>query len=132
MPVSNQPLTATGNIRPCRAVKISGPFNVAEADANEACIGIAQEGTNVAPIPDVTSQYAAIEGQTLRVYQDGEECLMELADTIAAGVRLKSDADGKGVAAGTGSVQHIVATLLEDGVAGDKRRVRVTIVSATL
>lgn len=126
------PMTATGNIYPCRFVKISGDFSVAQAGANERVFGISQMGTNKPPIPDVTSQYAAVSGETLRVFQDDEECLLELAATLSAGALLKSDADGKGVAVGTGSVQEAGATLLDGGVSGELRKVRVKRVSATL
>jgi len=126
------PLTAGGNIYPCRFVKYSDDYKVTQATANDPVFGISQMGTNVPPIPDVTSQYAAVSGQTLHVFQDGEECLLELAASLTAGTKLKSDANGKGVAVGTGSVQEMGAILLEDGADGELRKVRVQRVGATI
>ena len=123
---------ANGDIRPARFVELQNDSGVAkaiEANANEKVIGISQDGTNTAPIPGITSTNAAESGQTLRVHVEGEETLLELGGTVAAAAFVKSDGDGKGVAAlTTGTVtQEIGAVALESGVSGDLIRVKVQI-----
>lgn len=130
MPIANPSYVAEGDIRPSRFVKIgSGDFSVLEADANEAVLGIAMEGTKTAPIPSASAN-AAEDGDHLHVYGPGEECLLELGSGgITAGAYLKSDADGKGVAAATtgATQQNRGARALEGGAEGDKVRVVVHI-----
>lgn len=121
---------ANGDIRPCRFCKHDGDFLASEADANDKIFGISQEGTRTAPIPDTSETLCAKAGEQFRLFQDGEECLLELGDTIvAAGDGIKSDSDGKGVPALlTGTVvQSHGAIALQAGVSGDKIRVRVRI-----
>jgi len=119
---------AGGTIRPSRFVKIgTTDFSCLEADANEITIGISQEGGREAPIPSVTTVNAAESGDSVQVYQESEECLLELGGTVAVGGRIKSDADGKGVAVATTgtTVQESGAFAAEAGVSGDLIRVRV-------
>ena len=128
--VSSPHLMANGDIRPARFVELqnaSGQARAIEANANEKVIGISMNGTNKAPIPDVTSTNAAESGQHLRVHVQGEETLLELGGTVAAAAFIKSDADGKGVAAlTTGTVtQEIGAVALESGVSCELIRVKV-------
>ena len=135
MAIGSPHLLANGDIRPARFVKLTygdgGVAKAFEADANESPIGISQEGTNTAPIPGVTSDKAAEQGQGLQLHVEGEECLLELGGTVAVGNFVKSDADGKGVAAATTGtdVQYVGATALESGVAGNKIRVKVQLMS---
>jgi hypothetical protein len=125
------PALAGGDIRPCRFVKQSASedYNLLEADANDPLVGISQSGTNVAPIPNVTSDKAAIAGQQFRVHRPGESCLLELGGTVAAGDRLKSDADGKGVAIATSGTtpQRYGGVAMQAGVSGEKIQVEVQI-----
>lgn len=121
---------AEGTIRPSRFVKAgSGDFSALEADANEAVVGVSQEGTADPPIPGVTP-VAASSGDHLKVYGKGAECLLELGSGgITFGAYLKSDADGKGVAAATTGTtkQQLGARALEGGAEGDLIRVIVHI-----
>jgi hypothetical protein len=127
VPNPNPSYIAGGTIRPSRFVKYTAnDFEVAEADANEKIAGISQEGTRTAPIPDVSTNEAAQSGETLQVYGDGEDCLLELGGTVVPGDDLKSDADGKGVVIATGAaLQQIGAVALEGGVSGELIRVQV-------
>ena len=103
-------------------------FEVAEANANEAIAGISMEGTRTAPIPDVTANEAAQDGEPLQVYGQGEVCLLELGGTVNPGDLLKSDADGKGVViASGGTLQEIGAKAVEGGVSGEAILVQVQI-----
>jgi len=119
---------AEGDIAPARFIKPgSGDFSALQAGANEATLGISMEGAREAPIPSVSTNLAAQSGDSFHSYGEGEDCLLELGGTVAAGARLKSDANGKGVAAATTgtTAQESGAVAYEGGVAGDLIRVRV-------
>lgn len=123
-------LRASGEIRPCRFVKISGSNLGAEADANEEVIGITWQDGRYPPLNDlVTDNPHAITDDPIRLYGDGDICLLEAGGTWVAGERLKSDADGKGVAAATSgtTLQNVGAIALEAAASGEKRRVQVNI-----
>jgi hypothetical protein len=114
---------ASANIAPSRFVKVSGNKQVAHAGNNGEIIGVAQEGSNRAPLQDMVSTvYAAETGQSVAVYGPGEMCLVEAGGTVSAGQLLKSDADGRAVAiATTGTtVQNYGAIALEGGASGEK------------
>ncbi len=130
MPTPNY--TVGGNVNPSRFVKRTTDANneVVEADANEAVVGVSGEAGRSAPIPEVTTNYAGIDGdKSMKVYGDGDTCMLEYGDTVVAGDYLKSDADGKGVPIATtgATAQHIGAQALSAGAAGDKRLVLVHI-----
>jgi hypothetical protein len=130
MPNTTPAYVAGGTIRPCRFIKAdsSASHTVLEADANERTVGIAGSETNQPPLSDlVSSSNHATTGQSVHAYGPGEECYLELGDTVVNGGLLKSDADGKGVPiASTGTtIQQVGARALEDGVSGNKIRVEV-------
>lgn len=129
MPNTAPHFKASGTIRPARFVKISGSNTCAESDANEKVIGVSMLGTNQPPLEDlVTNAYAAESGDSLEIHGDGDICYLELGSGGAtAGQDLKSDADGKGVAAATTgtTIQQIGATALETASAGELCRVQV-------
>lgn len=117
-------LTASGTIRPCRFVKVSGAMTGAECDANELAIGITRPGTDYPPINDssrvTVSGNAAIDGDPISMLTPGDVGLVELGGTVAAGGWIKSDADGKGVAVATTgtTIQYANAQALEGGDSG--------------
>lgn len=131
--MANPRYTAGGTIRTCRAVKAdpTADFTVLEADANELCVGISQEGPYDAPGLSGATANAAIAGQQLRVYGPGEECLAEIGATdVTAGELLKSDNDGLllPIATTGTTVQIYVARALETATeTGAKVRVQVEI-----
>jgi len=95
-------MIAGGTIRTSLFVKISTAedHTLLEADAGEACIGIATEATQDAPYGSVTN--AAEAGDTVQYIGIGEEALLKFdASGCTAGDFIKSDADGKGDIAGT-------------------------------
>lgn len=123
---------AGGDIRVMRFVKqdTSADNQVLEADTNERVIGISQEGGREAPLPSVTTNYAAQSGEPIHVYGPGEQCLLTLGSGgCAAGDRLKSDTDGNGVSIATTGVtkQFAGARALSAGNAGEAIRVLVEI-----
>lgn len=100
---------AGGNIAPSRFVKLSttAEGRVLQCGAGEAIYGISQPSVhNIAlsgggfTTPD--DGYAAVAGEMLNIYGPGDDTVMlELGGTVTVGDYLKSDADGKGVNAGT-------------------------------
>jgi len=126
MTMNDRPhFVANGDIRPCRFVKHDTSIAAAavlEADADERPIGISMEGTEQFPATG-NSANAASAGKELDVHIIGDMCLLELG-TGGATVDglLKSDADGKGVAA-TADAEWVGAIALETGIAGEKIRV---------
>lgn len=121
---------ASAAIRPSRFVKLSGVRQAAQAGDNEEILGVAQEGSNRAPLQDlVTDVYAAQAGESLLVYSVGEMCLVEAGAQITAGQLLKSDSQGRAVpVATTGTtIQNYGAIALEAAAsAGEKILVLVT------
>lgn len=115
---------ASGTIRRARFVKVSGNNTVAEAGANERCIGVAGVGSREAPIPSVTADppEAAQSGDAVRVHLQNnldEALRVEAGGTITAGDLLESGSGGVAVTA-TGSGTHLIeAIALEGGVAGE-------------
>lgn len=125
-------LLADGTIRTSRFVKIgTEDFEGLEADANEKIIGISQDGSRTAPLSDVISvNEAAQDGESFRLFGDGEQCLLEAGGSFSAGGLLKSDADGKAVAIATSgtTLQRYGAVALQDsGGDGEKVQVQVDI-----
>lgn len=133
--MSNTPTAfiASGDINPCRFVTRDSDANysVSEADANEIVAGISGSGTRSAPYPGLASALHAAANDTVVVHQEpDDEVLLEAGGTFNAGDRLKSDADGKGVAiAGTGTtIQHFGAIANEAATAsGQLVRVKVKV-----
>lgn len=117
------PFIAGGDIRPCRFVKVStaADFTLLECDANEEVFGISTNATQDAPIPNADGD-AAEAGDQIHVHQPGTVCDLEIGSGgITRGAWLKSDADGKGVAAATtgATAQFYGAKALESGSEGE-------------
>jgi len=124
--------TATGDIAVSRFVALdsSADYAVAQCGANGRAIGVSQMGGYIHPLLDTSDPpLAAKDGMQLQVIQpddpNGGGALVEYGGTITAGAPLKSDADGKAVAATlvsgiVGPGQIIVARALESGTAGTK------------
>lgn len=127
MPHTPQNFVANGNIFPATFVKIdptdspqgSGGFKCVAAGAAAAPIGIAQAGSNYPPVNDPAltvgdatyGPYAAVAGQSIRVYGEGEVCLVRLAAACVPGDYLKPvDAVSGPPAYPVGSATPVVAT----------------------
>lgn len=109
---------AEGVIRPARFVKIGTDEGaLLECDAGERPIGISFRGTRRSQLL-YTGDDLAQSGEPLSYYTAGARCWLEVVATVAAGDRLKSDADGKGTPA-TADAEIYGATALADGVAGE-------------
>jgi hypothetical protein len=128
---TNPNYLAGGNIYPSRFVAASTTQNNRVVQATTAGsgpqqpVGISQPGTKRAPIPGA-SQLAAEAGDAIKVYGEGEQCLLEYGATVTAGQWLVPDADGKGVPmAASGNAQTHGAMAMESGSAGELHRVTV-------
>lgn len=107
---SQRSYIARGDIRPSRFVKRDTATNhgVLEADAGDATVGVAYEGTRTAPLPGVTA-LAAISGDPILVYTEGMPCEIVAGGSITPGQYLKPDADGRAVAAVAGDLFGAIA-----------------------
>ena len=91
---------ANGNIAPSRFVKTdtTGDGLALQAGAGDKILGVSQAGTRRTPYGGLDDGFAAIAGEDLEVFVQGEHNVMlELGGTVVAGDRLKSDANGKGI-----------------------------------
>jgi hypothetical protein len=99
---------ASGTIYTSRFVKLdtTADNKINQCGANGLAMGISSEATRIVPLSDLVTGTAATEaaqsGEELRVYEPNEVCLLCAGDVFGAGVILKSDGNGKGVAAGAG------------------------------
>ena len=122
---------ANGNISPARFVRMdtTTPDNmsVLQAGANAGIIGVSTVAGREAPIPAVSTMYAAQAGDQINVHGLNEFCLLEAGGTVACGDELIADSDGKGVARATSgtTIQMVGAIALEAGSSGNLIRVQV-------
>ncbi len=117
-------LRASGNISPSRFVTLSGEQTVAQAGDNQDILGVAQEGSNRAPLQDyVSTVYAAQAGEQLQVYSVGELCLVEAGAAISAGALLKADSQGRAVPVATSgtTIQNYGAVALQPATAAGQK-----------
>jgi hypothetical protein len=98
-----------------------------QATTNAKIIGILHDGGRVPPIPGTGTVLGAALGDSLRLYGNGDICLLTYGGTIKAGDYLNSDTNGKGTAIASTGVKHIGAIALQGGVSGDIKLVQVTI-----
>lgn len=116
---------AGGDIAPARFVVLSATEGqVTQAGANGLVWGISQPSTRRLALDGWDDGLAAKAGENVNVIGPGDdEALLDVAGTIAVGGYIKSDADGKGVAA-TSNNDVVGAQALEAGVAGKLIRVK--------
>lgn len=129
MPNTPPNLLAGGTIRTCRFSKVSGDRTVLECDANDKIIGISQEGADQPPLSDMSiTEKAADSGDTVRLFGDGDVCLLMAGDVIVAGDRLKSDNDGQGVPILlTGTTRQEYGAIALEGAAASGRKILVQV-----
>lgn len=129
MTFNSPQLVAGGNITASRFVKwdLGSDHSVVQATANAKIIGVSQSGTREAPIPAVTTPYAAQDGEQLRVHGETEICLLTAGATVVAGDDLKSDSTGRGVVITAGTTtQEVGALALQGGAVNELILVQVT------
>lgn len=116
---------AGGNILPARFVMHStaADWTVLEATSGALTCGVSPRSTHTAPLSGLDDGYAAVSGESVRIFVEGEVCGLELGGTVTAGERLKATTNGKGIAATAGATYGAVA--LQAGVSGEIIEVRV-------
>lgn len=118
---------AGGDIYPMRFVKddtTEGQY--LQAGTGDRTRGISFKDTRRSQYVD-SSGKLAISGEPFSFYHmPGERCYLELGGTVSLGQRLKSDTDGKGVAA-TSDKDQYGAIADAAGVSGDLIPVFVTV-----
>ena len=128
----NKGFKAAGTVNPSRFVKVASAgldSQVLQAGAGDSyLLGVSQEWTQDAPIPSETTGDAAASGEQVAVYGIGDVCLLQAgAGGFAMQNYLKSDADGKGIAATLGT-DFIGAIALETVAANGLGRVQVQMI----
>lgn len=135
--MSEQPkvMRANGNIYPSRFVGIDASDNnsVLQSASGGRPFAVSFAGGREAPVPSLTTVYAAQTGDNVSLLTMGETGLLELGAACLAGNRLKPDTNGKGIplAAGSGVMEHYGAEALEAGSAGDFVKVLVVLGTQT-
>ena len=126
--------TANGNIKPSRIVKqdATADFKVLQAtdgagSAGDLGIGISQEGNRRLPLTGYDSDYAAIAGEEMQVYTEGDECFLVVGAAVTNGDKLKADSDGRGITASVSGDQVVARALQTATTAGQLIKVLVTI-----
>lgn len=116
---------ANGNVSPCRFVKLdSDQGRVVTCGAGENMYGISSPHTRRLALSGWDDGFAAVAGENLNIIGPGDdEGLLELGGTVTHGQYIKSDADGKGVAA-TSDKDKVGAQCLQAGVSGDLVKVK--------
>lgn len=113
---------ASGSIAMNRFVKLdtTADGKVLQCGAGEKVYGISHQSSRRAPFSSLDDGFAAIAGEGLMIYGPGNnsKCGLELGGTVAAGDRLKSDANGKGVATVT-NLDEYGALAMSAGVSGE-------------
>jgi hypothetical protein len=113
---------AGGNISPSRFVESNDEFTVTQCSeaATKPPTGISPEYTRYAPGTAWDDGYVATNGKDLRVYQDGELCMLQTGNTaITGGDFLMSDAQGCGIPVTTG--KYYGAQAMQSSDASGKR-----------
>lgn len=89
---------ANGTIPPCRFVKLdtTATGKVLLCGTNGIIYGISKADTRRIPALGLDDGNAAIVGENLHVFEDNEECYLEIVASVTQGQQLKSDTNGKG------------------------------------
>lgn len=121
-------LIAGGDVYISRFVKLSTTADntALQAGANERSVGISHDGTRDAPgVTGATADLAASAGKPVKTYGLGDICLLWAGSGgFTAGDQIKSDADGKGVTAGSANDQ-VGAEALQTVAWNERGRVRI-------
>lgn len=123
MPTQNPNYVAGGTIYPKRFVTLQtdADLTVEQSGADEQAVGVSGIGAKYAPIPEVTTNPHAEDGDQPVVHGAGEEAYLTSGEAVAAGVYLKPDTNGKGVAASAGEYYSARALTHTDAADEDIR-----------
>jgi hypothetical protein len=90
--------TASGNISPCRFLKLTGDFRMGQCVAGEQADAVSREFVRDVPQTG-SSPLAAALGEPVQVASFGEMCEIEVGAAVVAGAWVKPDANGRAVPA---------------------------------
>lgn len=106
MPLLNPNYVAAENLYPARFVKrdTSEGNAVSLADDGAApIVGVTHNGGREAPIPSVSTVYAALEGEPVRVHGLGDTCEVEAGEDLTDGEEVMGSTNGVAITATAGS-----------------------------
>tara|TARA_R110002111_G_scaffold248586_1_gene312362 strand:- start:108 stop:515 length:408 start_codon:yes stop_codon:yes gene_type:complete len=98
MASQNRSFIARGTILPSVFVKqkAGDDHGIIQAVADDEAVGICYEGTRDAPVDGITPT-SAVDGESCRIYVEDEPCEVIAGATIAAGDKLKPNADAHAI-----------------------------------
>lgn len=115
---------ANGNIAPSRFVVQDTTGKVVVATSGVS-FGISQQGSRNTPLTGLEDGYAAIAGENIRVYEETEECFLEMSATCSNGAFIAPTTAGKGVATTTDKAAYGAIALQACTAAGQLIKVKV-------
>lgn len=128
MPLLNASWVAGEDIAPRLIVRqdTASPRQILKATLGHYPVGVSVEGGIYAPIPEVSSQLAALSGGQCRVYGPGEECEIEVGSVaITIGDFIAPDANSK-AQPGVHNFP-VLGIALDNGPASKKVRCRIMV-----
>lgn len=129
MALDGIPFVANGSIMPSRGVMIdptaTGGNRVIQAVAGSRCIGISKNSQRLAKTPFQNDVFAAVAGDPIRCYTNGELAPVELGATVAPNDRVKSDVNGRMIPTTT-TGDEIVGIAIQGGAVGEVIQIEVT------
>lgn len=125
-------LIAGGNISPSTFVKVSTAANntCLQAGDNERVVGVSQVGAKDPPGVSGASAYAAVSGDTVQLFGEGDVCLVLVGSGgVTRGALVKSTSAGAAVlAATTGTtLQWVAGEALSTASEGEYVRIQVKV-----
>lgn len=110
---------AGGDIFPCRFTKLGTTAGVLlQATAGDQINGISSSGTHTANMAGLDDGKCAVAGENVKTYREpGQIWQVQSGAAFAVGVRLKSDANGKGIAVAAAGDQYGAVALEACGAA---------------
>lgn len=125
----NPPMTAAGNISPCRFIRITGEQQVQQCSSNaHVPFGISSDGARIPPnfvesLGGSITNFNAIAGEAVEYFGLGQYCLLQCGVAWTAGAFLMSHTDGTGAPAT--STNPVGARALTGANVGERRIVQV-------
>ena len=106
MPLINPNYVAGEDLYPKRiVVRATDEGNAVNMGDNGtyAPVGVTHNGTREAPIPSVTTAYAALSGEPVRVHGLGDVCEVEAGEALTDGCEVMSGTNGVAMVATAGN-----------------------------
>ncbi|MDE2101453.1 MAG: hypothetical protein KGL39_29680 [Patescibacteria group bacterium] len=120
-----------GSVTASRFVKLDATQTggyVLQCGAGDIITGVAQQGTQEAPLVGLDSAFAGTQEQNeILVYTPPDTCTLEIGAAVSLGDFLKSDASGRGITAGTDGDWYGARAMQSGTAAGQLIRVEVII-----